>query len=138
MSKNRKLREILEPEAPRLRPEAAARLELRVEEALQRRDVRRPRLLTLAAVPAIAALLLLVLWFKPWGGGEANEYRLLNEKGYLNALTEYRESGGSLDDVFEADNDNGTDYASENWTDDDWLSFQEALEDFQLTDNGGA
>lgn len=136
MSKDKRLRETLEPETPRLRPEAADRLQLRVEEALRKRSTRRPWRLALPAAPALAALLLL-LWFKPWSGGETPQYRLLDEEGYLNALTEYRDEGGSLNDVFDYDEET-TDYASENWTDDDWLSFQEALEDFQLTDNGGA
>ncbi len=137
MSKDKRLREILEPETPRLRPEAADRLQLRVEEALQQRGTRRPWRLAMTAAPALAALLLL-LWFKPWSGGEPPEYQVLDEKGYLKALTEYQASGGSLNDVFDANNETSTDYASDNWTDEDWLSFQEALEDFQLTDNGGA
>ena len=137
MSKNNRLREILEPKAPRLRPEAADHLELQVEEALRRRDNRRPWRWALPVLPAAAALLLL-LWFKPWSGGKAPEFHLLDEAGYLQALIEFRESGGNLDDVFEDDDEETTDYTSENWTDDDWQSFQEALEDFQLTENGGA
>ncbi len=137
MSKDKKLREILEPETPRLRPEAAARLEFQVEEALRRRGARQPWRMALAAAPILAALLLL-LWFKPWSGVEAPQYRLLDEKGFMEALTEYREDGGTLDGIFDADDEETTDYASDNWTNDDWQSFQEALEEFQLTENGGA
>lgn len=135
MNEDKRLREILEPEPPRLSPEAVGRLEARMDEALNAREAKRPARWPLALAPVAIALALL-LWFRPWAGDPATpKFLLLDEETYLSELIEYREAGGEVDEIFETDED--TNYEHDNWTDEDWQAFQETLEGFQLTDNGG-
>lgn len=137
MSDDKRWREILESEPPRLRPEAAARLDARIDEALRARTKQRARRWTLSLVPALLVLAL-ILWMHPWRGEEqAPGFFLLDEESFLSGLAEYRDAGGELDGIFDADDEDYTDYETEHWTDEDWQSFQNALEGFQLSDNGG-
>ncbi len=133
-SEDKRLREILEPEPPRLSREAADRLEARVHDAVNAREAKRPALWPLALAPVAIALALL-FWLRPWAGDPAApEFLVLDEETYLSELIEYRDAGGEVDEIFEADD---TNYEHDNWTDEDWQAFQESLEDFRFTDNGG-
>lgn len=136
MSEHDRLRKILEPAPPRLGREAADRLDARIDQALRAPGKPWWRRGSLALAPALAALLVLVL-LKPWAGGDAEpDFFLLDEESYLSALVEYQEEGGTLDGIFDVDEEND-DYNTESWSDADWSDFQAALEDFQFSDNGG-
>lgn len=145
MTEHDRLRELLEPEVPRLSAAAAARLESRVEAALAARAPRRAPRWSLVAVPALLALLALA-WLRPWqdrsAAPEAGGYFVMSEEEYLEALANYQAEGGDLEAVLEGEDGDATssddiDFDHSNWSDEDWKRFQQALEDFQLTDNGG-
>ena len=135
MTRNRELRKILEPEAPRLSAGASARLDAAVESALARGS-RRPRRIpraALVAAPALVAILLAVLWLRP--GGEGPDYLLLSEEEFLAAL----ENWENPTEVYEAlySTDLGDYDDTETWNDTDWDAFRQDLEGFQMADNGG-
>jgi len=145
MTEHDRLRELLEPEAPRLSAAAAARIESRVEAALAGAAPRRAPRWSLVAVPALLALLALA-WLRPWqdrsAAPEAGGYFVMTEDEYLQALADYQAAGGSLDTVLETEagdtaSSDDIDFDHSNWSDEDWRRFQQELEDFQLTDNGG-
>lgn len=143
MTERDRLRELMEPAAPRLSDAAAARLEARVEAALTGSTRRRAPRWAFAAVPALLALLALA-WLRPWQAEapapEAAGYYVMSEEDYLRALADYQASGGSLDSVLtvEADEDaSDLEFDHDTWSDEDWKLFQSELENFQLTDNGG-
>ena len=142
MTEHDRLRELLEPEAPRLSQAAVARLENRVESALAGSAPRRAPRWSFVAVPAFLALLALA-WLRPWQGETpaptAGGYVLLSEEEYLSALADYQASGGDPDEVLttEDSTDDGVEFDHSNWSEEDWKLFQSELESFQLTDNGG-
>ena len=143
MTEPDRLRELREPEAPRLSAAAAARIESRVEAALAGSAPRRAPRWALIAAPALLVLLALV-WWRPWQDGapapEAGGYFVLSEEEYLEALADYEAEGGDLDAVLDGEDStsaNDIDFDNSNWSDEDWKRFQQELEDFQLTDNGG-
>jgi len=136
MPEHDRLRRLLEPEAPRLDPAAAARLDARLEAALAAGRPRRLPRWSLAAAPALLALLAL-LWFSPWQQErEGQDYFVLNEQEYLSVLQDYQSAGGSLDEVF-VEEDEAMSFDDSNWSDEDWELFRTELESFQLSDNGG-
>lgn len=145
MTEHDRLRELLEPEAPRLSAAAAARIESRVEAALAGAAPRRAPRWSLVAVPALLVLLALA-WWRPWQDSapapEAGGYFVMTEEEYLQALAAYEAEGGDLEAVLDSeDSDSASsddiDFDHSNWSDEDWKHFQQELEDFQLTDNGG-
>lgn len=143
MTEHDRLRELLEPAAPRLSAAAAARIESRVAAALAARAPRRAPRWSLAAVPALLALFALA-WLRPWQerAPEAGGYFVMNEEEYLEALADYQAGGGDLETVLDAEagdaaSSGDIDFDHSTWSDEDWKRFQQELEDFQLTDNGG-
>jgi len=143
MTERNRLRELLEPEAPRLSQAAAARLATRMEAALAGPTARRAPRWAFVAAPALLALLALA-WLRPWQSEtpapEASGYFVMSEEDYLRALADYQASGGSLDSVLTSEDSDDADvveFDHSNWSDEDWKLFQRELENFQLTDNGG-
>jgi hypothetical protein len=140
MTEHDRLRRLLEPEAPRLDPAAAARLDARVDAALARRGRRGLPRWSLAAAPALLALALL-LWFAPWQQGPVDKgYFMLTEDEYVAALEQYQAAGGDPEEAFSETydtDDTGVDFDASNWNDEDWELFRKELEDFQLAENGG-
>lgn len=143
MTEHDRLRELLEPEAPRLSATAAARIESRVEAALAGAAPRRAPRWSLVAVPALL-LLLALAWWRPWQESapapEAGGYFVMSEEEYLEALAAYQAGGGDLDAVLDTEDSASSediDFDNSNWSDEDWKRFQQELENFQLTDNGG-
>jgi len=143
MTEHDRLRALLEPEPPRLSAAAAARIESRVEAALAGTAPRRLPRWSLVAVPALLALLALA-WLRPWQerglAPEAGGYFVMSEEEYLEALADYQAGGGDLEAALESADEAsaaGIDFDHGNWSDEDWKRFQQELEDFQLTDNGG-
>lgn len=135
MTRNKQLRDILEPEPPRLSPDAAARLDAAVDEALsrgKRRPWSSPRI-ALVAAPALLAILFAILWLRP--ANESADFWLLNEEQFVTVLSNWEDQEEALAALYTTDLDEYDD--TENWTDSDWEAFQQDLEGFQLADNGG-
>ncbi len=137
MNSNERLRKMLEPEAPRLSPEAATRLNATVDEALSRRARRRVRgwRTTLVLAPALILLVILVFWAGPFGGGEsAPKHLLLSKEEFLAALDGRDDVSGVFDEYLVASLD---DMDTNNWNDTDLEGFRRELESFQPADEGG-
>lgn len=126
MKNDRRLREILEPEAPRLSSEAATRIAARVREATDGRR-RMPALgWAMAAVPALAIAAILFLTLPQ--GSNVPEFSLLDENSFVAALSEWEAGGGSLNGIFETD----IEWNDLELDDEDRATFLDELENFDL------
>ena len=126
MKNDRRLREILEPEAPRLSPEAATRIAARVREAAGGR--RRMPVLgwAMAAVPALALAAILFLTLPH--GTSVPEFSLLDENSLVAALSEWEAGGGNLNGILETD----IEWNDLELDDEDRATFLDELENFDL------
>lgn len=132
MTDRRHLRDLLEPETPRLSSDAARRLDARVAEALAARRPR-PRAPILAGAPILVVLALLA-WLAvraPERGPEP--LWLLDENEFVAALESW---DGDLDEITYGGEDMVFD--DESWEDADWQAFREILEDYDPLDTGGS
>ncbi|MCP4550013.1 MAG: hypothetical protein GY835_26440 [bacterium] len=140
MNSIKEIRDVLEPETPRLSADAASRIEATVEHTLsnsqgKRRLRQRPGLFVPAiAVPALVLIITLIL-INPFGRGEISpKILLLNEEQLMANLEQMIGTDVDVEGIYYGDD---VEFVSDNWTDDDWNAFTENLEDFQLSDTGG-
>ena len=132
MNKDRRLRDLLEPEAPRLDPAAATRIEARVREAAGQGTRRAPWLgWAMAAAPALALATLLFLSVRP--GPAPVSYTLLDEASVVEALGQWDDSELDLSEYIDSETDyDGTDWNSLELDDEDRSAFLNELENFDL------
>lgn len=132
MNNDRKLRDLLEPEAPRLDPAAATRIEARVRDAARGGSRRMPWMgWAMAAAPALVLAALLFLSVRP--GPAPVGYTLVDETSFVEALGQWDSAGLDLGEYMEeALDSDDIDWNDLELDDENRNTFLDELENFDL------